>query len=412
MSTWSIPLITAAYFNCDYVMPITVVNSSVSTVTNARIQFELNPDTLIGLGMIKTAEADDTYLQNGGTTLEHVALGLDTNSVTWTGLLPSLSGYGQASLDLFMGELNPGTRNQSWIGQYNDYTWAYDDNTLDLATGFQLSCDITLLSIPNSGSPNQDIISKAGNYELVVQGTTGGTAEYVFTVWSGTGADISPATGTPAARGYYTDMLLTSDSSKPHWYLVGSPNDTTWVGLSTSGSDSISASDSFPTNITYGSEITIAATTVYYRVGLNSGTGVSEAIPFLYSGPTGLVWGTTQTVPSAFITYSDAIPYSGGTDFEVGIRFLWASGSKPRCSRLYGTTDIQEPGTKTSVALAAIVDTEVSLKGWYGGANIVIDDGTVQVISGTVTGSCYQNSNPVHLLEVDALMDNPSISVD
>ena len=382
------------YWNCNYEIPITVSNLGQSDFTNIRIQFDMSPSTLIDMGFMQ-ADADDTYLQDGSTTLLHTALGLGTPSATWTGLITSLGALNQKDIIMYTGEAAAPARDQGWLGAQNDYTYAADDASLDLTSGFMLSAELILYHAAG-GTYNYDnpIISKKGGYELIIDGTPA----YVFSTWTGTGAAISGGTGTPNGRGYFNN-IVTASSSDPHWYLVASPNDVTWIGAATPST----VEDSFVTTITEGADIT-SNVTISYRVGFNGGTGVATATPFLFSAPEGTVLGTPQTIPSAMTTYTEALAWSGGSEVELGILLDYVSGtSTARCSRLYGACDWTSPGTKTSITVVAATGSEDTVLAWFDGTNMFLDSALSGQVSGTPpSGACFVNDDPVYTLEVDA----------
>lgn len=389
------------YFNCNYQVPITVTNLGQYDFTNVRIQYDMTPSTLISMGFMDS-DADDTYLQDGSTTLYHTALGLGTPSATWTGLVTSLGALNQKELILYTGESAPAARDQGWLGAQNDYTYAHDDATLDLTSSFMLSADVILYHAAGGTYQYENpVISKKGAYELVVDGTPA----YVFSVWTGTGAAVAPGTGTPNGRGYFNN-IVTASGDQPHWYLVGSTNDSTWVGAGTAST----VEDSYVTTITEGADIT-SNITVYYRIGFGGGSGTCTATPFLYSAPEGAVLGTPQTVPSAFTTYNEALAWGGGSEVELGILLDYTSGSVAMCSRLYGTMNWTEPGTKTSITVVAPTGSVDTVRAWFDGSNMYLDSTGSGQVSGTPASSaCYVNDDPVYTLELDAWVDDVRIS--
>ncbi len=391
------------YFNCNYQVPITVTNLGQAPLTNVRVQYDMNPSTMISMGFMG-AHADDTYLQDGSTTLLHTALGLGTPSATWTGLVTTLGGLNQKELIMYSGESSPAARNQGWLGAQNDYTYARDDATLDLTANFMLSAELVLYREASGTYLYENpIISKKGSYELIVDGTP----SYVFSVWTGTGAAVVGGTGTPNGRGF-SNNIVTASSAEPHWYLVGSPNDSTWVGAGTTST----VTDSYVTSIPEGITFDLGATTVYYRVGFGGGTGVATITPFLWSAPEGAELGTPQVIPSAQTTYNEAIPWTGGSEVEFGIIIDYTSGgSVAQCSRLYATTDWTLPGTKTSIAIAAPIETEDTVRAWFDGTNTFLDSNISGQASGTpASATCYVNDDPIYTLEVDAWIDDVAIT--
>jgi len=391
-------MVSADYFNCAWQQVITVENSGSSTETNARIQFTMNPLNLISLGMLKPS-TDDSYLQDGAVTLYHVATVLSGTNSTWLGNVTSIGAYSSKSLTLFYGEGSPSARDQKWLGDYSDVTWADDSVTLDLSQDFELSTDITLYTAPTSGTAH--IISKMGSYSLDL--TT--TPEYVFTVWTGTAAAVTASGGTPNGVGTYTNLPIASSGTTPHWSLVSDGSDATFVG----GTPGATAQDTYITTVADGA--VISSSTVFYRIGFNGGTGVATAIPILYSSQTGTIVGTPQAVPSSFTTYSEALAWTGGSDVEVGLRLLSTSGSPPLCSEAWVTCNWVGPGSSTAISLAATTGTELQVSAWYDGANMHLANGITTTSSGTLTANCFVNRDPLYTLMAHAAFDNLEIAV-
>jgi len=405
LSIVSIPVVKANYVNCAFSMPITVENEGSTDLTNVRVQFEISPASLVDLGMM-LSDADDTYLQDGSTTLDHVAMQLSgTQNVTWTGLLSSINGNSHKEITLWMGFPAAGTRSQAWLGDVDDYTWAADSATLDLTDDFELRTTMTLFDVPSRGRP---LISKKGSYELWLNPAS---PSYEFSVWTGTGAATSDEVGTPNYNGYDQGLTYTSNSGSEPWQLVADSSDNTWIGIQ-SGSPPVTVSgrSSFETTLPEGCTITVAAVDVTYRVGFGGNSGTGVATPYAYSPQHGISWGGTQAVPSAMTTYSDAIPFPGGSDVQAGILLEWRSGSPVLCSRLWLDTDVLNPGSKSTVAVAAATGTEETVLGWFDGSNIFIQAAAGQSV-GTPTGAlCFVNEDPVYALMVAGKFNDVSIS--
>lgn len=179
---------TFALTGYDYYARVDIHNTGTQTYT-IRIPVPINAYSLSNNNYIQ-ADGGDITLGSGNICPTALS---GTNAKWYLGYITLNPGV-QTVKNIYFG--NPSADiDHNWVGNEYDYAQAWDDASLDIdaSTGIKLSANVTVNSIPNSGSKHY-IMAKQGAYELYVDGTPAIT----FKVYD-SGVVASPASGTVQA---------------------------------------------------------------------------------------------------------------------------------------------------------------------------------------------------------------------
>ena len=392
----------AAYTDCKYYCRVDVVNTSGTTYTNQRVQWQIDADTIVTNGYMQ-ADGDDAYLLSGGTVRALTNKNLTNTAAIWGARVPSVP-PGTTSTYLYIGSATD-TRDAIWVADDGDSAYAADDATLDIQDLLTLSSNVYLYAVPGG---EQEIISKEGAYELYADATNWGIRIYQDGVpvvggeFNPTGDDTVGLTPSVGADNYACIDELSPLAAGADGDYVEYPN-TLGAG---------SRYDYYEiTGLPVGS--TITAVTASFRGAAQSSPNHGFITPFVYSPITGIVEGVEQPL-SAWADYAAvAIAYTGSSDgLLVGIKARSTGSSYVRCSQLYFNISYTPPDAgHTSETPITVTNAWVNIKGtWDSGANeLIISEGATTNTEAPGAGNIHQNTEPVHVAEFDGDVDDVRI---
>lgn len=395
---YPVGIVLADYLTCDHYMVLTVANTSGTDYTYERIKYDLNASSLTSVNLIQS-DADDSFLMESTTELEHSALDMTSATSTWLGYIDSVPAYSSNEIRLYIDDPSAAGREQEWLADADDTFTVTDNASLDITTNLTLSADTYISELPSS---EQYFIQKADAYELGVDDTN-----YFFNL------TLAAQTETlrPNAAGSTTGLEEVVGAAT-HWEAVDeeSADDTTSYVYDTRASNYADTYNITNTSIPAGS--TINSVTVYYRVWRNYGT--SKAAGGVYLNGT-TVWDSWREPSlSAWTTYSASLSRPGGGSWtqsdldslQVGVQ-LWNpdAGHETRCTQVYAVVDYTElPGITCAATTGATKD----VRGTYDGSNIKLYVDDVEEASESLTGNIDTNANNV-VVDVDGIIDNVRI---
>ena len=149
------------------------------------------PGAVLASGGYIQADGDDIALTYEGSNEKQVTAMVGTGGNTLICDYYDLPANSVLTGHLYMGNSSI-SRDQWWIADASDITYADDDNSLDITTDLEISTDIYIPFNPDS---EQVIISKAGAYEVLVDSTPA----IVFRLYGSGGGAGYTASGNPSS---------------------------------------------------------------------------------------------------------------------------------------------------------------------------------------------------------------------
>lgn len=394
------PSTASSMSGCSYYLPITISNTGTTALANIRARMGIPADSLIGSGLLQN-DADDSAFKLGSTLIDHTAANLSyTGSGTWTAVVASIPVSSSTEYRMHVGDASATPRDQIWHANSGDNNYAADDTALDITTGLELNCNLYLAGTP---SGEKEIISKEGNYELVVDGTPAAKLK----VWK-RGTVSTTVNGTPNAAGYTTNLGLVG--APTNWQaVIENDDDTSYVSVNGALTwDYYNITGSVPEGLTVNS------VTVY---------GIAKATPPAFPGTIAfaLRLGATnstsanQTLTVAYATYSATIARPGGgswvksdiVDLQIGLGLAGAAFI-PRCTKVYASINCNGLDGPYTVTVPLSVGTPYTLSGSFTGTLLGISDGST-TSSLALSGTLNANQEPVHIAEFNGKIDDLAV---
>lgn len=381
----------------SYQAKIFIENTTASDITT-RTLVTVPAKNLVDNHYIQ-ADAEDVSIEYS-TEEKITAKNLTSNTATWILEQSTIPAYSTISKTMYFGNTS-GTRNQSWIADDGDSGYAVDDSSLDGTSSIMVAIDQFVLSSTPTGE--QEIVSKEGNYELVVDGIP--TAK--LKAWKRTAA---PGTDTV----YYDDITASSANINPaleadQLSYLSDADDGTY--LYEDGGVNPWYFEGYINDATLDEGAVISSVNVYIR-GRDDGSGPANGTVY----PVWTLSGTTTTGVSFTLdtwyktgTWS-AMARPGGGSWSVGdfatakLRVTYtmsSAGSTPNCnvSSVYVTVAYSSGiGTPYIVSIPVVVGTAYTLSGSFTGTLLGVSNG-VTASSMALSGTLNANAEPLHVNE-------------
>ena len=378
----------------SYQSKITIANDDAAA-WNDRITFTINAKALEDGGY--TTNGVDVAIENEYIT----AMDLTNNAATWIMDYTQIPAYTNAVKIMWLCN-GSATRDQVFITSEHDNCYALGTPMFNL-TGtatFELAAEVEPVHSPSAGS-ECFILGKPGVYELLLNGTP----SYIFRVYSNNG-------GTAAAD-QDPDELISNTCD-----VVGS-----LPGLLSDSSDATYIWEEHLESCVVGVEppalvdgLNVGTVTVRFRAQESGAPTTSTVRPSLRY--TGGAWddGTTISVTTSWAWYEDVFatdpedkPWAIENMGDLQLKLYLIGEAFAYVSEAYIQIEGTLPGDAAQVTIAAALDTEVTLSGYYNVGIIGISDGAT-TSGGTATAALHTNDANIHAGEYDGYINNARLS--
>ena len=379
----------------SYQSKITIANDS-ATAWDDRITFTINAKALEDGGY--TTNGVDVAIENEYITV----MNLTSNAATWIMDYTQIPAYTNAVKIMWLCN-GSATRDQVFITSELDNCYAIGTPMLNF-TGtatFELAAEVEPVNAPAAGS-ECFILGKTGVYELLLNGTP----SYIFRVYNNNGgtatADQDPdelISNTCDITGVLPGLLSDSNDAT---YIYEEHTETCVVGL--------------PEPV-LNSGLNVGTVTVRIRgeeVGAPLTSTVQPSLRY-----TGGNWddGATVNLTGAwawhdvvFTVDPDGLPWAIENMGDLELKLSLDGQAWAYVSEAYIQIEGTLPGDPTEVTIAATLNSEVPLSGYYiMGTIIGISDGTT-TSGGTATAALHANGANIHVGQFDGYINNARVT--
>lgn len=381
----------------SYKAKIFIENSTASDITS-RYLVTVPAKNLVDNHYIQSDAEDVTveYSEEEPITAKN----LTSNTAIWIIDYATVPAYSTISKTMYFGN-SSGTRNQSWIADDGDSNYAADSASLDATSSVKIGIDQFILSA--TPSSEQEIVSKEGNYELVVDGTPAAKLK----VWKRVAAPTATS-GSPTDN--YSIGEITVSGAATHWEAVKDGSDVSYI-VHNGGGAALTQYAYFDWDTSAIPKGAIVNTvTVYWRdKNLNFGALSTYSAPgFSLNGTISFAAEVTGT--NAWVQESAIVTRPGGgswatEDLEngyVGIKLrhsITLVSPSAACSQIRVlvsyTSGISGPYT---VSIPVAVGIPYTLSGSFTGTLLGVSNGSASS-SMALSGTLNANLEPLHVAE-------------
>lgn len=401
------PAGASALTGYNYYIPVTFSNSTGADITGRYI-YTINADGLVDGGFMQ-ADGDDMRfdVETDATSELSTINTLDSSSAVWCTDYFSVPANGSVVKYIWVGNLSATARDQVWVANYEDVSYAADAASLDITTNLTVSSDIYLDDLPTREQP---ILYKPGNYLLSVD-----SANFNMYGFTADGTEVLR----PNAAGAYNECDATGGAGGPNNYQEvdeAAANDADFVNTTTNTAETdIDAYNLDNTGL--GVNDFIHSVTVTYRCA-DLSADPTYATPLLYVGGS-LYYGTQTTTTAAYTNYTYTWYLNPNTDgmwlqsdldaLQAGIKLQnTGNNNYVACSQLFVTVYYTAAASVFQASIAGTIDAWVSLEGSYDGANVEVTDGSTTDDTALVA-ALNTTSYPLFVFLLDGKTDDSVI---